>query len=245
MNSQIQVIIHDVDGTLCDESGSLAAQAEAVSSVFGNDFQQTIDLFFSVHDDVAKTPSLEQHRGDIVWYLQEMARRKNIDMSEQESGELATAWKQAYLSYQATPILFTDVGPYIEAMHKYDVRNIVCSGGTKETRESLLTQLGIRDHFEAIYSSVDIGFQKQNKQFWKEVLLEIGAQPGHVAVVGNQINDDVWQPKELGMTTFLIDRQDTIKKNVGPTDIEPTFTIRSMIEIPDLLSNCLTKNKSL
>ena len=54
-------------------------------------------------------------------------------------------------------------------------------------------------------------------------------------MVGNQVNDDIMNPKKCGMKTVLIDRQYELKKNLDDVGVNADFEIKSLAEIQALL----------
>lgn len=218
------LVIFDVDGTLIEESSRLRAQAEAVAEHFGSTperLQAVVYAFFAVHNHMVQCGSTM--RNNIPEYLYQMGERLRCPLTRDEAEVLAGRWTKAYEESHDEPVLFPDVVPCLRALKEHGCRLIVASGNTVATRVAILERTGIKDYFDAIYAAQDVGFQKQNKEFWNHLLKAEGyTSYDPVIVVGNQLNDDILQPINLGLKAFLIDRPSELKKMAEEPVVEPS-----------------------
>ncbi|MFT5036481.1 MAG: FMN phosphatase YigB (HAD superfamily) [Candidatus Azotimanducaceae bacterium] len=236
MTSNISHVIFDVDGTLIEEADRLKVQALAVAWKFGenvSEMQRTIDTFFAVNDEVKDN---KECKGDIAWYMLRMGEHLRIEVSDAEAVTLAEAWSNAYSDSHKEPALFPDVIECLDALKAKKVTLIVASGNTVESRKQLLQNTGILEYFDTIFAATDVGFQKQDVRFWHALLDTIAVAPEHIAVVGNQINDDIMHPKSLGMTTVFVDRPGVLRKNIGPKDVEAQYVIDDLKQLTNVIT---------
>ncbi len=218
------LVIFDIDGTLIEESSRLRAQAEAVAEHFGGAperLQAVVYAFFAVHDHMVQSGSTLQN--NIPEYLYQMGERLGCPLTHNEAEVLAEQWTKAYEASHNEPVLFPDVVPCLRALQEHGCRLIIASGNTVATRVALLERTGIRDYFSTIYAAQDVGFQKQDKEFWSYLLKAEGyTSDDTVMVVGNQPNDDILQPINLGLKAFLITRPTELKKFSQDYHVAPT-----------------------
>ena len=52
-------------------------------------------------------------------------------------------------------------------------------------------------------------------------------------MIGDSLVDDVWGPKQLGICTILIDRNNLYKKN----KIRPNYVINKLSDLTELIKN--------
>lgn len=237
---RIQIVIFDVDGTLIDESASLEAQTGRVAWKFGDgqaERQRVVDAFFRANDEAQRLLDAGEARvkGDIPWYMRRMGEYLGIPVNSAESDTLARDWSEAYHASHHSPVLFDDSRGVLERLSSAGYRLVVASGNTVETRRRILGGVGIEGYFEAIHAAIDEGFQKQDVRFWTGVVTQLGVAADRVAVVGNQVNDDIMHPVALGMVTFLVRRPDRLVKNLGPTTVQPTHVVETLEDVPRLL----------
>ena len=90
----------------------------------------------------------------------------------------------------------------------------------------------IMDFFKQVFAATDVGFQKQDVRFWETIFKQMDITPGEkVVVIGNQLNDDILQPIQLGHYAFLIERPGELKKIKEEPVIAPTATFSSFQEL--------------
>jgi len=232
-----RLVIFDVDGTLIDESSRLQAQTDAVAWKFGETIEQrqlVVDAFFAANDQAQALQSTGDAavKGDIPWYMRQIGQSLNIAVSDAESEKLALEWHAAYTASHGEPHLFEDSLPVLQTLRDSGFEMVVASGNTVATRKQLLIGAGIQDFFSTIFAAIDVGYQKQDVRFWQALLESVDTDPSRIAMIGNQINDDIIHPAALGMKTFLVERADTLRKNLGLGMASPDFTVQSLMEIP-------------
>ncbi len=225
-------IIFDLDGTLIVESASLWEQTSTVAHLFGDsahERQAVVTAFFACNDFV--TTYLPERKHDIAFYLSYVGRSLGRPIASEQATAAAAAWSAVHQRAQAEPVLFTDVVPALTALTARGFRLVVASGGSEASRTAILCLTGIRDFFTSVYTGEGIGYQKQERAFWDEVVARIGWTPGAACiVVGNQINDDIIHPLALGLPAVLLQYPETLKKVSRQSDVVPTATFENLTE---------------
>src|SRR5262249_50708051 len=73
-----------------------------------------------------------------------------------------------------------------------------------------LRKFGILQHFESIVFSSDIKACKPNPKVFHSLLSSMSMEPADAIFVGDNIFDDIWGAKNVGMKTVWINRSNTI-----------------------------------
>jgi putative hydrolase of the HAD superfamily len=68
-----------------------------------------------------------------------------------------------------------------------------------------LSAMGIAHHFDAVVTSVEVGWRKPHPAIYAEALLRLGATAGNVVFAGDSYAADYLGPAAAGLTAFLID----------------------------------------
>jgi putative hydrolase of the HAD superfamily len=89
------------------------------------------------------------------------------------------------------------------------------------------TEMGLRDSFDHVISSAEVGHAKPDPAIFAEALRRLAVEPAAVLHVGDSLVDDVEGGLRAGLQVVLIDRGDT------PSNHHPT--IRSLDHLPDLI----------
>ena len=86
---------------------------------------------------------------------------------------------------------------------------------------------------EHIFTSERLKCYKPVKAFYEGILQQCNLKPDEVVFVGDSLVDDIWGPKQLGICTVLIDRNNLYKKN----KIQPNYVINKLSDLTGLLEN--------
>lgn len=74
---------------------------------------------------------------------------------------------------------------------------------------NVLEKFELKNYFDRIFFSFEVGMIKTDKNFFKHVLDEIRLNIEDCIMVGDSIQSDIMAAKKLGMTAILIDRRNT------------------------------------
>lgn len=107
----------------------------------------------------------------------------------------------------------------------------LCSNGPHDIQYKKLTSSGLKDFFETINLSEDIGYNKPSIHFFEYVINKIGASLKNILMIGDNYNTDV----EGGMKAGL----DTVFFNQANPDFippqPPTYTVSALKEITNFV----------
>ena len=100
----------------------------------------------------------------------------------------------------------------------------------------LLEKNGLRDFFEGIWISAEVGFRKPNPVIFYKALDFFDIAPSGAAMVGDSLPADVQGARNIGMKSIWITRNEQIEENQAVMDaVKPDMVIQSLVEIPSLL----------
>jgi putative hydrolase of the HAD superfamily len=99
-----------------------------------------------------------------------------------------------------------------------------------------LSTISFDEHFRWIVTSYEVGHRKPAREFFDRALLECSLNAAQVLFVGNQLNTDIVGAQSVGITSVYL--TDPIHRSTDDTPspaAEPTFTIATLAELPDLV----------
>lgn len=88
-----------------------------------------------------------------------------------------------------------------------------------------LSAMGIAHHFDAVVTSVEVGWRKPHPAIYAEALLRLGATADTVVFAGDSYLADYLGPISAGLTSFLIDPAEQ-------HSIPPDRRLRSLHDLP-------------
>jgi putative hydrolase of the HAD superfamily len=137
---------------------------------------------------------------------------------------------------QLTVVAFPEVAETLDRLVADGYRLAVVSNTTQSTERDMraaLRSIGLEGRFDVVATSFDVGHDKPGPQLFQHVLDALGCPSSEAVMVGNDVVADIGGAAALGMLTVLVARDSAA---VPATDIRPTFVVRSLAEVPDLLT---------
>lgn len=227
----IRAVLWDVDDTLFDYSG--ADRAGALNHL------RAEGLLSSEHDEPAALERWqavmdEQYArfvaGELT-YHQHRRERARVFLGEPLSDAEADAWFARYLvHYEAAWTLFPDVLPVLRALTP-GYRHGVLSNSYSANQERKLRALGVRDRFEALLCSAELGCAKPAPEAFARACATLDLPPEQVAYVGDRHDLDARGADAAGLFGIWLDRTGTV---VGP-EVEGLRRVTTLAALPALL----------
>jgi len=99
-----------------------------------------------------------------------------------------------------------------------------------------IRRIGLEQFFDAIITSVDLGFPKPDPRIFLTALRELEVKPEEAVMVGNRIDTDILGGNQAGMKTILLKWNERHQQEASRPGEAPTRTISSLTELPKALS---------
>lgn len=122
-----------------------------------------------------------------------------------------------------------------ECLEKISPHYITCLASNAGSSDaylmgSALERAGIRDYFNYLFTSKELGTMKPDPNFFKEIAARLGVDPSECIMIGNDYEKDIVPSKIVGMKTVLY-TETNIEEPKQCADI----IIQSMGQIPGVL----------
>lgn len=199
MFPEIKVISFDADGTLATPEFTAAFWLDAIPRLYaqrkGIDLAQAREYVFGQYEQVG------EHR--VQWY--DMAYWfQRFGLADHRAVLQGLKHKVAY---------YPEVEPILSRLSQR-YRLIIVSNSMREYLQFLLQ--GIQGHFARIFSPTSDYNQLKSGPVFLRVCQEMGTGPGEMVHIGDSRPFDLLAPREAGIRSFLLDRdnrergQDTV-----------------------------------
>lgn len=228
--SQIQCVVFDAVGTLIEATPSVADAYQMVGARYGSrldrdEIKRRFGIAFQevelkpteIDDRHATNEQNERER----W--RQIVGRVLDDVTDLEScfNELWDHFSQpqSWLCFKDARVIsqLRDSGLQVAIASNFDSRlNAVCDG---------LPELAA---VKTRVISSTVGFQKPSPQFFEALLAIVGRQPHEVLFVGDDLENDVHGPRQVGIAAVHLDRR---AETIGPRD---SSSIQSLDELISL-----------
>jgi putative hydrolase of the HAD superfamily len=131
--------------------------------------------------------------------------------------------------YQANWTVFCDVIPCIELLKNLGHSLGIISNGHYSQQIKKLKKTGIRDYFDVIITSSEVGEAKPNKHIFIEACRQAHIQREKCYYIGDKLETDAIGSKKAGMIGIWLNRKD---KTTSPE----IHTINNLNELTELIS---------
>ena|ERR1700722_16619140 len=119
-----------------------------------------------------------------------------------ECAELARATRARFIDPTVSWQLFDDAVPALTALTKAGWTNVVVSNHVPELAD-LVSGVGLDAHFDRVFTSALVGFDKPNPEFFRHVV-RIYGDPDEVWMVGDNPVADVAGAEAVGYQAILV-----------------------------------------
>ena len=110
------------------------------------------------------------------------------------------------------------------------------TAATADDVKQWLRRASLDQYFSYVVTSTDIGYRKPDRRFFTRALAECGCIANEVLFVGNQLNSDIAGANACGIPSVLLTGPAYRSGDDGEAIAEPTHNIKSLNELPDLLT---------
>lgn len=123
--------------------------------------------------------------------------------------EAAAAWFSDYFEhYTDAWSLFDDALPCLDDLRDRlpDVRFGIVTNGELDYQLRKIDAVGIRDRFDAVVASGDLGITKPDVRIFQAACSQLGVTPEQAVYVGDRLGTDAIGAARAGLTGVWIDR---------------------------------------
>jgi len=113
-------------------------------------------------------------------------------------------------------------------------RNII---GDSAGARNIINSTGLQDYFDAIIISEEVGIEKPDKRVFQVALDKLGVEAENTVMVGNRIDADIVGANRIGMKSVWFRWNDRYEEIIGSEEEPPGFIIKSLAELPGILSS--------
>ena len=126
--------------------------------------------------------------------------------------------------------LYPQALPLLEELKRKYTLALITNGSTKIQRRRI-EKSGLKDYFEYIFISEEMGVSKPSAAFFEQVLSALKIENKSKAlVIGDSLNSDI-----LGAQNACLDACWLAKENATPGSLSPKYIIHSLDELRNLL----------
>ena len=104
------------------------------------------------------------------------------------------------------------------------------TNGTPAAQYGRLESLGLRNFFDGIFISDEIGFAKPDPRFFSYVLRKIGAKPADCMVIGDSLSSDIQGANNAGISCIWYTKSTEL-----PTELSINYVAHSYAQILEIL----------
>ncbi len=192
----IKAIIFDFWGTLV-ETG-IQSPIKQVKEILG------IDLSFSEYVVRMEHAMMTEKFATLKEAFEAVCKEFQVECPEEKMELLIGLWNKSWMLAQPYEEVVTELLKLKENYQLILISNTDCFSVDK-----VLEKFELRNLFDKIFLSYQMHSIKTDKNFFKQVLDEIGVGAEDCLVIGDSLQSDIMAAKRLGLKAVLIDRRNT------------------------------------
>ncbi len=217
-----------MDGTLCDpgdsEEQAMYRLIDRLYSKSKHTRKQLVDKYKDIWSIYKKSYMRKVDRGegeiDIrTQHIKELL--KEIEVLDDPSLLAQDHWNTVLKEMQVYPDTINTIQELAE-----EYRLTMITNGAPKFQIEKINRIGIREYFENIIVSGELGYHKPCKIIFKTMTHRINAHPEEMVYIGNDYHKDIIGAHRAGWDTVWVKR-----KEQKPDGIEPDWTIYRLSEL--------------
>ncbi len=222
----IRLIIFDLDDTLYPEMDFVKSGFRNVSEALSRDFGfQTREIYCLLINAFNEDRKLVFNR-----VLNTLGINDDAYLTKIIS---------IYRTHEPKIQLYPDAEKMLPFLKKNFLLGLV-TDGFPVTQKLKIEALNIEKYFNKIIYTweKDGNYSKPSVLPFKDMLDEFGIMPAQAVYIGDNVEKDFKGPKDLGMLSIRIARNDGIYKDIITIseDFEPDYSINSLLDVANLLA---------
>jgi putative hydrolase of the HAD superfamily len=227
----VRAVVWDIDNTLYDYTGSDHAAALRHFAAEGLLARYDSPAAALRHWDEVMEESYARFLAGELSHAAQRRVRARAFLGEPLSDAEAEAWFGQYLAYrEETDALFPDVLPTLDTLAA-GYRHGLLSNSSGPLQDRRLREFGVRDRFEVLLCSEELGCAKPASEAFHAVCAAMDLPPAAVAYVGDHPETDANAASAAGLHGIWLDRSGGrhTAESGGP------HRITSLTALPELL----------
>jgi putative hydrolase of the HAD superfamily len=225
------MIFFDLDGTLVDHDYAVKQAVISLLKQYKLESNLTEEEVYTIWNEALERNYELYLQGKLTHSEQRIKRFSDfyshfgIIISEVEAEEKLLVYLK---EYEKNWVLYEDAMDCLKALKGQ--RLGIISNGFFGQQIKKLENTGIRDYFEVIITSSEIGKAKPHKDIFEQACINAGMSLGECTYIGDRWEVDAIGAKSAGMKSIWIDRNNIEKK-----EYEGIYTVSSLVEVISLL----------
>lgn len=225
-----QILLFDADRTLFDFDASEKAAFTKVAPEFGitptNEVYLTYKRFNDENWELLERGELEKPR-ILVRRFEQILDYCGLDISR------AAELDEKYLKTLATEsIIFPESVPVLTELKKRGKRLFLITNGVTEVQKGRLSRSPIKDFFEKVFISDEIGFEKPAPEFFNAVENEISMFDKQKSIViGDSLTSDIKGANLSGFSCVWLNA----KNAKLPPEYKADYIINKLEQVLDII----------
>jgi putative hydrolase of the HAD superfamily len=224
------MIFFDIDGTLVDHS---TAEFKAALDFYYDSplFADEPPELFAKRWQIVASKHIERFlRGEISFQEQRRARLRDLVpsqtiLADKEADRLFDMYLERY---QENWELYLDVLPCLERYRDHSLG--VISNGNPQQQNNKLERLGIRDYFQVVVISGDLGIAKPDPVIFTIACGRAGRREQECVFIGDDLVSDAQGGARAGLHPIWLDRK-------GSGNSTEFITIQSLSELEKIIKS--------
>lgn len=240
----IRAVLFDLDDTLFAHRGAAADGIVAHARSLGRPYDVT-----DAAAEASAWHALEEHHyhrylaGDVDfdqqrWHrARDYAARHGVSLQPDDAASWWTAYFERYIEHWR---LHEDAFPCLDELAQIipGVHFGIITNGELAFQLRKIDAMGIRDRFETIVASGDVGVTKPDARIFELACERLGVKPHEAAYIGDRLGTDAVGAARAGLTGVWIDRYDAMvseEERSAAADLG-VIRITGLAELPALLA---------
>ena len=227
-------IFFDFGGTLVSEESDLIAHENIYRSIierFGLDFSpENIDSAVRNRmESVLRNSEFQWERliDHAISAIEDLLSENRISLTAEDKNWL----EKIYVEMHARHLdLFPGVHETLRFLKSKDLHLGIISDIDDDLLHATLSQKKIKDFFDSITTSEEVGVGKPNPLIFRRALKKARLRPEWCIYVGNSVRHDVIGAKRIGMTSIYLGRE---------PEVDPDYVAENFIELKEILQNLI------
>jgi len=221
---EIAAVIFDLDNTLLNRKLAFEDYAKRLVDTF------SIDLDQAAKEEAIQTiiqADRNGYRKKKELYeelLTQLQWKKELTVEE-----LLNYWFSQF--YQCS-VLMDGALDVIHALKERGVKLGIITNGSVHSQNAKIDYVGLRQQFDVIVVSDEVGVKKPDKGIFELALQKLGVDADSSIYIGDHPHNDIKGASQAGLTTIWLEGFQAW----DVTDIQPHYTIRELREMIDILT---------